>query len=343
MKIGFTYDLRREYTAMGFSDEETAEFDSDVTIDAIEAALQGLGHEVLRIGNIYELTSQLAAGNRWDLVFNISEGLYGAARESQVPALLDAYRIPYTFSDPLTLAVSLDKAVAKKLVLQAGVPTPEFFVIQSIDDISHERLLRENLFPLFVKPLTEGTGKGISADSIVWAPDAFRKQCSDLLGRFGQPVLVETYLPGREFTAGIIGTGKNAKCIGVMEITLNKEAEPGVYSYLNKEFYEERVVYSLVKDKEIIREAADIALRAHRILGCRDAARADLKADAQGRLSFIEINPLAGLHPVRSDLSILCGKIGVPYTELISRIIGSASQRVRKTRLPNFLASQLLT
>ncbi len=329
MKIGFTYDLRREYTAMGFSDEETAEFDSDVTINAIEGALQGLGHEVSRIGNIYELTRQLAAGDRWDMVFNISEGLYGAARESQVPALLDAYRIPYTFSDPLTLAVSLDKAIAKKLVLQAGVPTPEFFVIKSLDDINNEKLLRENIFPLFVKPLTEGTGKGISADSIVWAPDSFRKQCADLLGRFGQPVLVEKYLPGREFTAGIIGTGENAKCIGVMEITLNKEAEPDVYSYLNKEFYDERVVYSLVKDKEIIREAADISLKAYRVLGCRDAARADLKADAQGKLSFLEINPLAGLHPVRSDLSILCGQIGVPYEDLISRIVDSALQRVR--------------
>lgn len=331
MKIGFTYDLRRDYTAMGFSDEETAEFDSDVTIKAIEGALQGLGHEVSRIGNIYELTKRLAAGDRWDMVFNISEGLYGAARESQVPALLDAYRIPYTFSDTLTLAVSLDKAIAKKLVMQAGVPTPEFFVIQSLDDITREKRLQENIFPLFVKPLTEGTGKGISADSIVWDTDAFRKQCADLLSRFGQPVLVEKYLPGREFTAGIIGTGENAECIGVLEITLNKEAEPEVYSYLNKEFYDERVEYTLVEDKEIIREAADISLKAYRALGCRDAARADLKADAQGKLNFLEINPLAGLHPVRSDLSILCGKIGVPYTQLISRIIDSALQRVGET------------
>ena len=329
MKIGFTYDLRREYTALGFSDEETAEFDSDVTINAIERALQGIGHDVLRIGNIYELTRQLAAGNRWDMVFNISEGLYGAARESQVPALLDAYRIPYTFSDPLTLAVSLDKAVAKKLVQHAGVPTPEFFVIQSLDDIRHEKRVRKNIFPLFVKPLTEGTGKGISAESIVWDLAAFTKQCGNLLGRFGQPVLAESYLPGREFTVGITGTGEHAECIGVMEITLNKEAEPAVYSYLNKEFYEERVVYSLIEDKDIISEASDIALRAYRILGCRDAGRVDLKADPQGKLSFLEINPLAGLHPVRSDLSILCGKTGVPYTALISRIVESALERVR--------------
>jgi len=334
MKIGFTYDLRREYTAMGFSDEETAEFDSDVTIDAIEAALRGLGHEVLRIGNIYELTRQLSAGDRWDMVFNISEGLYGAARESQVPALLDAYRIPYTFSDPLTLAVSLDKAVAKKLVMHAGVPTPEFYVVQSMDDIMSEKRFHENIFPLFVKPLTEGTGKGITSESIVRDLDALKRQCGNLLGRFGQPVLAERYLPGREFTAGITGTGEKAECIGVMEITLNKEAEPDVYSFLNKEFYEDRVVYSLVEDKDIISEAADIALRAYRILGCRDAGRVDLKADAEGRLSFIEINPLAGLHPVRSDLSILCGKKGIPYSELISRIVESALLRVRAVPTP---------
>lgn len=330
MKIGFTYDLRSEYIKMGFSEEETAEFDSDSTIDAIEETLQGLGHEVSRIGNIYELTKQLAMGNRWDLVFNISEGLHGSARESQVPALLDAYSIPYTFSDPLSLALCLDKAVTKKLLLHAGVPTPEFFVIDSLNDIKHETRLQENIFPLFVKPLTEGTGKGITSESIVRDVAAFKKQCEKLLSVFNQPVLVETYLPGREFTAGITGTGENAECIGVMEIKLGKEAEPDVYSYLNKEFYEKRVTYSLVTDKRIIREATDIALQAYKILGCRDAGRVDLKADEKGKLYFLEINPLAGLHPVRSDLSILCGEIGMPYTELISRIIDSALQRVRK-------------
>jgi len=157
-------------------------------------------------------------------------------------------------------------------VLHAGVPTPEFFVIQSVDDIRYEKRLRENIFPLFVKPLTEGTGKGISAESIVPNLEAFMKQCADLLERFDQPVLAERYLPGREFTAGITGTGKNAECIGVMEITLNKDAEPDVYSYLNKEHYEERVIYSLVEDEKIISEAADVALRAYRTLdaGTRD-------------------------------------------------------------------------
>ncbi|MEW6600657.1 MAG: D-alanine--D-alanine ligase [Nitrospirota bacterium] len=329
MKIGFTYDLRRDYTAMGFSDEETAEFDSDVTINAIERVLLELGYEVERIGNIYELTGLLAAGKRWDLVFNISEGLYGAARESQVPALLDAYRIPYTFSDPLALAVCLDKAVAKTLVMRAGVPTPEFFVVRLLEDILRDGRLHENIYPLFVKPLTEGTGKGISAASIVWDISAFNSQCADLLARFNQPVLAEKYLPGREFTAGIIGTGESAECIGVMEITLNKDAEPDVYSYLNKEHYEERVDYSLVEDEAIISGAADISLRAYRALGCRDAGRVDLKADAHGNLCFLEINPLAGLHPVRSDLSIMCGKIGIPYAKLISNIVDSALQRVR--------------
>jgi D-alanine-D-alanine ligase len=331
MKIGLTYDLRREYLEMGFSEEETAEFDSDETIYSLEETISGLGYDVARIGNVYELTKRLVNGERWDLIFNICEGLCGRSREAQVPALLEAYNIPYTFGDPLTLSLSLDKAMAKRIVRDAGVPTPEFFSITSAKDLEEKNLSKDINFPLFVKPTSEGTSKGVSTESIVWDKDGLKKQCMKVLIKYRQPVLVEKYLPGREFTAGILGTDENARVIGVLEVKLRENTELPVYSFVNKEFCEELVRYTLVRDKNIVKEATTISLMAYRTLGCRDAGRVDLRADNDGRLYFLEINPLAGLHPTHSDLPIICSKAGITYTELISEIIKSALEQKGKS------------
>lgn len=327
MRIGFTYDLRRDYLQMGYTEEETGEFDSDETIQILEDTIRGLGHDVIRIGNIFSLTERLAAGETWDLVFNITEGLRGRSREAQVPALLEAYGIPYTFSDPLTLALSLDKAMTKSMIRDAGIPTPAFFIVTSPDALKTETRDRTMGYPLFVKPLAEGTGKGVTPDSIVRSRKALTAQCRRLLSRYGQPVLVESYLPGREFTVGILGTGEEARAAGVLEVELLESADPLVYSFLNKEFCEERVRYTLVHDPSIIDEASDIALRSYRVLGCRDAGRIDLKADGRDRLHFLEANPLAGLHPTHSDLPILCSQAGMTYPDLLREIIQSALKR----------------
>lgn len=326
MRIGLTYDLRSDYIEMGFTEEETAEFDSKEAIDALEETIRSFGHEVVRIGNIYELTEQLVSGERWDLVFNISEGLHGRSREAQVPALLEAYNIPYTFSDPLTLTLCLDKAMAKSVVRDAGIPTPDFLVVNSVNDLEDTQKFNTE-FPLFAKPISEGTSKGVSPESIVNNMEELKRQCIRLLTKYNQPVLTEKYLSGREFTVGIVGTSKTSRVIGVMEVKLLKNAEPNVYSFLNKELWEERVRYTVVKDRNIIKEASNIALKAYSILGCRDAGRVDLKADRNGKLYFLEMNPLAGLHPIRSDLPILCSKVGITYKELISEIINSALER----------------
>ena len=135
MKIGMTYDLREDYLTKGFSEEETAEFDRPDTIEAIEGALRSLGYQTDRIGNIQDLTRRLAFGDRWDLVFNIAEGLNGYGREAQVPALLDAYGIPYTFSDPLVLALTLHKGMTKRVIRDSGIPTPDFYVVESVSDV----------------------------------------------------------------------------------------------------------------------------------------------------------------------------------------------------------------
>ncbi len=327
MKIALTYDLRREYMEMGYSEEETAEFDSEETVEHLKAAVRELGHEAVPAGNIYELTRRLAGGETWDLVFNICEGLRGRNRESQAPALLEAYNIPYTFSDPLTLSLCLDKAMAKRVVRDSGVPTPDFFVINSVPEIDKSELPKGMKFPLFVKPVSEGTGKGVTPASIVNDPKELKNQARRLLLKYSQPVLVEGYLPGDEFTVGILGTGPEARVIGALEVKLLKSAEPLVYSYMNKELCEERVEYTLVKSKKLLREASDVALRAYQALQCRDAGRADLKAGPDGRLQFIEMNPLAGLHPTHSDLPVLCSRAGMSYRELVSSIIESASKR----------------
>ena len=231
MKIGITYDLRDDYLAEGFGEEETAEFDHPKTIAAIEEALRDLGYETDRIGHIRALAKRLVAGGRWDLVFNIAEGLRGFGREAQVPALLDAYDIPYTFSDPLLLTLTLHKGMTKRVIRDLGIPTPAFAVVESPEEIAGVQLP----FPLFAKPIAEGTGKGVTAASKITSRAELEGVCLTLLETFRQPVLVEAFLPGREFTVGIIGTGAEAFAPAVLEVRFLEKAEQEVYSYINKE------------------------------------------------------------------------------------------------------------
>ena len=323
MKIGVTYDLRDDYLAEGYSQEETAEFDRADTVLAIEQALQALGYQTDLIGNIRSLTGRLAAGESWDLVFNIAEGLWGFGREAQVPALLDAYNIPYTFSDALVLSLALHKGMTKHVLRSLGIPTAEAALVETEDDIAEIKLP----LPLFAKPVAEGSGKGITAAAKITTWQEMTDVCRKLLVTYRQPVIVETYLPGREFTVGIVGTGKDANAIGVMEVHLKDRARGDSYSYFHKENYEELVEYRLVNDNTAW-EARENALAAWRGLGGRDAGRIDLRADVLGRPNIMEVNPLAGLHPQHSDLPILCNLAGIAYEELIGRIMRSALQRI---------------
>jgi len=326
MRIGLTYDLRSEYLEMGYSEEETAEFDRDDTIKAIESTLRDLGHKTECIGHAKKLVAALAAGNSWDLVFNIAEGLHGIGREAQIPAILDVYGIPYTFSDPLVMSLTLHKGMTKRVLRDAGVPTCDFLVAEGAADVA--AVVFEP--PYFVKPVAEGTGKGITPTSIVPDRAGLPGAVEELFALYKQPVLVESFLPGREFTVGIVGTGKDAEPVGSMEIVLLDKAEQGVYSYVNKENCEELVEYRLVlaEDDPVVAEAEKISLDAWRILGCRDGGRIDLRCDAAGEPQFIEVNPLAGIHPEHSDLPIICTKKGISYKSLIERIVRSAAGRI---------------
>jgi len=249
-----------------------------------------------------------------------------------VPALLDVYDIPCTFSDPLRMALCLHKGMTKAVVREAGVPTPASALVETPDDLGRVALR----YPLFAKPVAEGTGKGVTPASRVADAGALREVCGQLLARYCQPVLVEEFLPGREFTVGLVGSGEEAAVLGTLEIVLRPTAEPGIYSYVNKEFSEELVDYPLVRatEDEEVRRAEEVALRAWRALGCRDAGRIDLRSDAAGRPHFLEVNPLAGLHPQHSDLPMLCTALGMAYVELIDRIVRSAATRCRAHASP---------
>jgi D-alanine-D-alanine ligase len=322
MRVALVYDLRDDYRALGFSEEEVAEFDSVETIDALAGALAALGAEPVRVGRGQALAARLAAGERYDIVFSIAEGVRGRSREAQVPALCELFDQPYLFSDPLTAAAAHDKAVAKRLVRDAGVPTPAFAVAER----SADEVAGWSDFPAFVKPLAEGTGKGCEAGSLVETQAERQAAAARVIACYRQPALIEQYLPGREFTVGIAGNGDDARVLGVCEIVLKPNAEANIYSLHNKELCEELVTYAPASDAEA-QLAGARALAAYRALQCRDAARIDFRSDANGEPHFLEANPLAGLHPSHSDLPILAAQNGIDFVTLIGLILDAGLAR----------------
>ena len=323
MLIGLTYDLQSEYLSEGFTREEVAEFDKEETILGIEASLQRLGHTTLRIGNVKRLLERLVKGERWDLVFNICEGVYGIGREAQVPAILDAYRIPYTFSDPLVLSLTLHKGIMKRVVRDLGIATPDFAVISELSEVAGITLP----FPLFLKPVAEGSGKAISEKSVVRNRAELGQQTGYLLGSSKQPVLVERFLPGREFTTGITGTGEEASALGTIEILYNEHVGTKIYSYDIKNEYEKFVTYE-IPDPATCELCATLALAVWRGIGGRDAGRVDIRMDENGVPNFIELNPLAGMNHIHSDLPIIAYKNGLTYDFLMEEILRSATRRI---------------
>jgi len=307
LHIGLTYDLREDYLAMGWSEQDVAEFDRADTIDALERAITAQGHTVDRIGGADRLIDRLARADRWDLVFNVCEGTRG---------------VPCVFADPLTCALTLDKPTTKRVLRDCGLPTPPFVVVHDLNDLAHLPVD----FPAFAKLAREGSSKGIDEDCLARTPADLRRVCDRLLRDFAPPILVESYLPGREVTVGLVGTGEQAEIVGVLEVVLNGGAD--VYSYDTKERCEDLVTYRLADDA-FARRAADLARSAYRALDCRDAGRVDIRADSAGEPMIMEINCLPGLHPSHSDLPIMATLAGLSYDELIARILNSAITRVR--------------
>lgn len=322
LRIGLCYDLKSDYLAAGFAPHDVMEFDEEDTVAGIAGALESLGYQVDRVGRGTELARRLAAGERWDLVFNFAEGVRGRSREAQVPALCEMFDQPYTFSDPLTCAVTLDKPLAKRVVRDSGLPTPPFAVVESpeqADGVSLEP-------PLFVKPAAEGSSKGVTERSRVSDRGELKDACAELIRLFRQPVLVESYLPGREMTVGIVGNGDDARVVGIMEVVF-KDGSDQDYTALNKAEFVDRTVYRLLDGEPMAGRAKEVALSVYRALACRDAARVDLRCDDNGEPCFLEVNPLPGMNPVTSDLPILSRMAGLSYRDLVGSIVEAAARR----------------
>ncbi len=328
LKVGFTFNVKRVTPVEGV-DESEAEYDSPKTIAAIHEALASFGHAVIDLEATPQLPTRVVAAAP-DVVFNMAEGVLGRNRESQVPALLELLGVPYTGSDPAALAMALDKELAKRLVAAAGVATPAWFLAQT----GRERLPRELSFPAIVKPVTEGSSKGVVPKSVVENEREAREVAREMIERYQQPALVEGYLPGREFTVGLLGE-RNPRVLPPMEIVfLDKRRKRPVYAFEHKQDWSKEIRYDTPAkvDAALERELAKAALTAFHALGCRDVARVDLRLDAAGRVNFVELNPLPGLSPGWSDLCLIAASAGIEYRDLIGRILAPAIRRFRAGR-----------
>ncbi len=327
MKIGFTYDLRSKHQPDENSPADYyGEYESDETVASITEALKTLGHEVIQIGSIKSLLQFLAEGKRVDLVFNMAEGRYGRARESQVPSILEAYQIPYTFSDPLSLAICLDKGLTKDVLKTAQIPTPKHLVVQPNTAIDLDKVARIG-YPIFLKPLYEGTSKGIDENALVRTEEYLITRINWLWETYQQPVLLEKYLPGREFTVGLLGAGEEARVLGVMEIFLGDEKE--IYGFAEKEDCEHLVSYRFDIAPPLLDELSEMGLTSWHALECRDGGRVDIRLDENGHPQVIEANTLPGLHPTHSDLPMIATAVGMRYVELLDEILAHAMKRMK--------------
>lgn len=326
MRIGIAVDLKSDFASSDNGpDDRLEEYDSTATTDGIAAALRENGHEPEVIGGGRRFVERLLADPP-DLVFNISEGFGTRSREAHVPAVCEMLKVPFTHSDPLTLAVTLDKAMAKRLAQSMGVATPRFAVVDTLDQLGDLTLE----FPLIAKPLYEGSSMGIRRHSRVTDVGALRREVERLRRDYDQPALVEEFCTGPEFTIGVHGNGAKAHVIGVMEIAPKRaRVEEFVYSLEVKRDWENEVEYHVPPkcDAALVRKVADVALNAYRALGCRDIARVDVRLNRAGEPCFLEINPLPGLNPVTGDLCILAARAGLPYAKMIGRVVRDACVR----------------
>jgi D-alanine-D-alanine ligase len=327
LKVGFSFNVKRVAPDLAGEQDEEAEYDSPKTLQAIREAIASYGHEVVDLEATQDLPVVLAS-TPVDVVFNIAEGFKGRNRESQVPSLLELLDIPYTGSDPAALSVSLDKALAKRMVRTHGILTPDYVVLNT----GKERIPRELRYPLILKPVAEGTSKGVTKKSIVKDEAELREVAKDLVAKYRQPALAESYVAGREFTVGLLGE-RRPRVLPPMEIVFLDPSDPTpIYSFEMKQDWNDRIRYEVparLQPRELDRlERA--ARECFSALGCRDVARLDFRMDAEGRIYFIECNPLPGLAPGWSDLVLIAQAAGVDYRGLIGEILSFAIRRYQE-------------
>ncbi|HEY7535793.1 MAG TPA: D-alanine--D-alanine ligase [Thermodesulfobacteriota bacterium] len=328
MRIGITYDLKRKPTS-NLPEDIFEELDSIETVEAVESVLKHAGHEVVRLGGGRDFLLSIL-NTQVDLVFNLAEGWGTRSREAHVPSVLELLGIPYTGSDPLTLALTLDKGMAKKVVENAGVLTPKFIVLHNPIALNHDIELN---YPLILKPLWEGSSIGIRRDSKVDNFQELKKKLEWLHNSYGEPTLVEEFIEGEEITVGVTGN-ENPQIIGMMMIRpVNGDRRDFIYSLEVKRNWREEVEYISPPQlsDETLDELSHSALLAYEALTCRDIARLDFRIGVDGKPYFLEANPLPGLNPETGDLPIMIEKEGLPYAELILSILDNALRRNRLT------------
>ncbi len=347
MRIGIAYDLKSSWNfydggtppsyppgdASG-PEDILEEYDSEETVAAIGEAIAAAGHELQRLEGgrrFLERVLEVAP----DLVFNIAEGRPGTrSREAQVPAVCELLGVPYTHSDPLTLALTLDKALAKRVVASHGIATPAFALIDHPDDLGRLPL---PMFPVMAKLDWEGSSMGVRRTSRADTMAELEERVRWLFSAYGnQPILVEEFCSGAEFTVGVTGNGASARVLGVMEIAPRTGSQTAVrdfiYSLEVKRNFRNEVEYHCPPrsvPEHVSRAVAATALGAYRALGCRDVARVDVRLSGDGVTpKFLEVNPLPGLNPKTGDLPILASRIGLSYEELIAAVVDGALERL---------------
>src|SRR6188508_205373 len=328
LRIGFTFNVKR-VDSKGGNDAE-AEYDAPETIESIRDALESYGHLVFPFEATAELPRQLME-TPVDLVFNIAEGVTGRNREAAVPALCELMGIPYTGSDAATLSIALDKALSKRVLLQHGILTAEFQVMET----GRERLSSKLKFPLIVKPNQEGSSKGVSASaSVVDDEEGLRAVVRELIDRYRQPALIEVYIPGREFTVGLLGD-RRPRVLPPMEILFKDKANARpVYDFQIKQEWEKHVAYQCPAHltPAELKAVERVCRETFAALSCRDVARVDLRMTAKGDIYVIEVNPLPGLTPGYSDLCLIAQAAGIEYRTLIGEILEGGLKRLREKR-----------
>ncbi len=328
MKIGLAYDLKTK--AAGSSEalgDESEEYDPPETIDALTSEIEGMGHQAVRLGGGREFLQNVQT-LPVDFVFNISEGrgTY-RSREAQVPGVLEMLGIPYSGSDPLTLAACLDKPITKQLAGLAGVRTPAFVVVDRMAKLDAPEV-KAFRYPAFLKPAYEGSSKGIRATSRVTGYQEMRDVASDMLHEYRQPVLMEEFIAGMEVTVGIVGNNP-PRIVAVMEVAPRAGRDSNfTYTIEVKRDWKRLVVYRCPPDlpSECIEAIEEEALKAYRALQIRDVARMDFRVDETLQPYFLEVNPLPGLGDY-SDLPIMAQLSGWTYSKLVRSIVEAGLER----------------
>jgi len=309
-----------------------AEWDTWETINSIKTALE-IYHDVILV-EANELAFEKLKETSPDIVFNFAEGLKGISREAQIPAMLDMLGIPYTGSDPLTLATCLDKARTKEILTYHGIPNAKFLLIDSVEKINNHGLK----FPLIVKPYSEGSGKGIFSTSFVQNEAELKKEIERVVSEYDQPALVEEFLPGREFTVAVLGNDDEAEVLPVIEINYNDFPENfiPIYSYEAKWILDTREnpldVFTCPANtsKELETQIKDTVLKAYKTLRCKDWSRIDVRLDANDIPNIIEINPIPGILPNIEDNSCFpkaARTIGLSYNDTVNKVLYVAAKR----------------